>query len=351
MVAQRPALTLQPATEVPAYDLAVILSAFEPVHLAHCAALEHAARSARQVLALIGSAGAARTLRHPWTADERAAMLQEAAASLRLPPPLVVAVPDRLYDEEGWRRAVGEAVAQAVPQSHSIAQVQVSGAPEGAALPGWTLLTATGPQPPDFWTVRRGLLGDAPDARARLDAALPASTRRSIDRHRTQPDFPALADELRYIEQFRDSWQRAPYPPVLVTTDAVVLHRDCILLVRRGRAPGKGLWALPGGFVDQDETLLEACARELREETGLDLAPAMRDARLRGQRVFDAPHRSLRGRTITHAFRFDLDTPVRPAVAGGDDAADAQWIPLERLARMEAQVFEDHHHIVRSMLN
>jgi bifunctional NMN adenylyltransferase/nudix hydrolase len=351
LVAQRPALTLQPDTEVPSYDLAVILSAFEPVHLAHCVALERAADSARQVLALIGSAGAARTLRHPWTAGERAAMLQEAAASLRMTPPLLVTVADRLYDDDGWRRVVGEAVAQAVPQSRSIAQVQVRGAPGGAALPGWTLLTATGPESPDFWTVRRGVFSDARDARERLDAALPASTRQSIDRYRTQPDFAALGDELRYIEKFRESWRRAPYPPILVTTDAVVLHGDCILLVRRGRAPGKGLWALPGGFVDQDETLLEACVRELREETGLDLAPPMRDALLCGQRIFDAPHRSLRGRTITHAFRFDLDAPARPAVAGGDDAADAQWIPLERLARMETQVFEDHYHIVRSMLN
>jgi bifunctional NMN adenylyltransferase/nudix hydrolase len=63
--------------------------------------------------------------------------------------------------------------------------------------------------------------------------------------------------------------------------------------------------------------------------------------------VFDAPERSVRGRTITHAFHFALPPGAQPAVAGGDDADRAQWVPLPRLREMEEQVFEDHYHIVR----
>ena len=133
---------------------------------------------------------------------------------------------------------------------------------------------------------------------------------------------------------------------MFVTTDAVLVHSGHILLVRRGHRPGKDLWALPGGFVEQEETIYESCLRELREETGLAIpAPALRAA-LEGQRVFDAPHRSQRGRTITHAFFFHFPEGELPPIQGGDDAAEAKWFRLARVPGMQSQMFEDHYHIV-----
>jgi bifunctional NMN adenylyltransferase/nudix hydrolase len=335
---------------VPGLDLAILLSAFEPVHLAHRAALEHGLRHAPRVLALIGSAGAARTLRHPWTADERAAMLRAAAADLDPAALLVAPVRDHLYDDARWLREVGQAITVAAPAVQRIGLLVSSSAARAPPVPAWDVLTVSGPAAPGFWEVRRGVFGAAP-ARQQLDPALPAASRDFLERYRAAPHFAALAEELRYIEHLRESWRHAPYPPVFVTTDAVVVHQEQILLIRRGRAPGKGLWALPGGFVDQDETLLAGCLRELHEETGLALPGDALQRAVRGQRVFDAPHRSLRGRTITHAFRFDLPAGQRPEVAGADDAADAQWVPLQRFAQMEPEIFEDHFHIVQRMLD
>jgi bifunctional NMN adenylyltransferase/nudix hydrolase len=335
---------------VPAFDLALLLAAFEPFHHAHRAALEHAFTQAGCVLVLVGSAGAARTLRHPWTAEERVEMVLAGARDLDRSALRVAAVPDHLYDDARWARVVEEAAAAALPQARRIAQLAwVPGAEDRPLLPSWTLLAVRAPAAPGFWEVRRGVFGDASDARAQFDAALPASTRGFLDGYRTAPHFEALADEMRYIERFQASWNSAPYPPIFVTTDAVVVHDAHLLLVRRGQPPGKGLWALPGGFVDQDETLFQACLRELQEETGMALpASGMRQA-LRGHHAFDAPHRSLRGRTITHVFRFDLDAE-RPSVQGGDDAAEAQWVPLHCFAGMQAQMFEDHYHIAMRML-
>ena len=72
---------------------------------------------------------------------------------------------------------------------------------------------------------------------------------------------------------------------------------------------------------------------------------AMRAA-LEGQRVFDAPHRSQRGRTITHAFFFHFPEGELPPIQGGDDAAEAKWVRLARVPGMQSQMFEDHYHIV-----
>ena len=117
------------------------------------------------------------------------------------------------------------------------------------------------------------------------------------------------------------------YPRPALTVDAIVLAGKpgnlSILLIRRKKEPYAGLWALPGGFVDMDETLENACLRELREETGLELM-AMEQFR-----VYDAPGRDPRHRTISVVFHAFTDETHN--VCGGDDAAEARWLPLEKL--------------------
>jgi 8-oxo-dGTP diphosphatase len=114
------------------------------------------------------------------------------------------------------------------------------------------------------------------------------------------------------------------YPRPAVTVDIVVISRDGrILLIRRKADPYGGSWALPGGFINIDETLADAAARELEEETGL------RGLTMRQLRAFDKPDRDPRGRTIAVAFLAEVD--ACPAPAAGDDAGEAAWFPLDRL--------------------
>jgi bifunctional NMN adenylyltransferase/nudix hydrolase len=131
----------------------------------------------------------------------------------------------------------------------------------------------------------------------------------------------------------------------------VVIQSGHILLVRRKAEPGRGLWALPGGFVGQEELLYDSCIRELREETGLKVPEKVLQGSMFKKDVFDRPDRSTRGRTITHAFYFKLDDlqPL-PHIKGGDDAEKARWVPLSEFLTMEDQMYEDHFHIARAGL-
>ena len=116
------------------------------------------------------------------------------------------------------------------------------------------------------------------------------------------------------------------YPRPAVTADCIVFSRypkPQVLLIRRGNEPFKGEWAFPGGFLNMDETVQECARRELEEETGL----VVQDIHLVG--VYSRPGRDPRGHTVTPAFLSIMDYPLD--VCGGDDAAQAQWFPLNQL--------------------
>ena len=115
------------------------------------------------------------------------------------------------------------------------------------------------------------------------------------------------------------------YPRPMLTADCVVLRNGEVLLIRRGNEPYRGCWALPGGFMEMDETIEHCAARELQEETGLQVAE--HDLRLVG--IYSTPGRDPRGRTVTAAYAMHL-SDNRQAHAG-DDAAEARWWPLTAL--------------------
>jgi 8-oxo-dGTP diphosphatase len=126
------------------------------------------------------------------------------------------------------------------------------------------------------------------------------------------------------------------YPRPMLTADCVVVNdRNEILLVQRGNEPFKGCWALPGGFMEMDETLEHTAVRELEEETSLKVDE--QDIRLIG--VYSTPDRDPRGRTITAAFALHVE---KANAAAGDDAAEVRWWPLNELP----QLAFDHTQIV-----
>ncbi len=116
------------------------------------------------------------------------------------------------------------------------------------------------------------------------------------------------------------------YPPTpIVGVGGVLLRDDRVLLVRRKRDPGAGLWSIPGGHVRLGETLEEACARELAEETGLEVEP------LRPIYAFDYIERDGEGRVRYHYVVVDLlCRPVGGTLRPGGDAKEVRWIPLDR---------------------
>jgi 8-oxo-dGTP diphosphatase len=129
------------------------------------------------------------------------------------------------------------------------------------------------------------------------------------------------------------------YPRPALTLDAVVFSKEKekveVLLIQRGNEPWKGSWAIPGGFLEMEETCEQGALRELEEETGLKLSS------LKQFYVFDSVHRDPRERIITVAHYGVIDKSKYTA-KGSDDASDAKWFDIKQLPKLAA----DHDQII-----
>jgi bifunctional NMN adenylyltransferase/nudix hydrolase len=348
------------------FDFGVFIGRFQPLHIGHEHVIARTLEQVERLIVLVGSANVARDPRNPFTYAEREAMLRSAFRHEMAQGRLIIApIEDHLYSDTAWVTQVQRKVRALVLehgnghgfQNHGLKDFRVALAGYGKdsssyylkLFPEWENLQVES-QYGTFSSndVRQRYFQRIPEVPASILSAGVADFLREF---MLGEPFKALLEEAEFLAAYPSQWGTGPF----VTADAVVVQSGHILLVERGRAPGKGLLALPGGFVNPAERIRDAAIRELREETAISdgkgqIPPAMlasfiEDARTR---VFDAPNRSLRGRIITHAYLFRL--PERRklfAVKGGDDAAHAQWYRLGDLS--PDMLFEDHWAIIEEM--
>lgn len=334
--------------------LGVLIGRFQPFHNGHEYLVQHALSHAEHLLIIVGSCFAARNLRNPWTLAEREQMIRSTLTDKQQARVTIAGIPDVFYCDGDWAGHVRHAVER---HTADRTEVVLFGHTKDASsyylalfpewryeeLPNYAGLSAT--------PIREELLATAHEhvpglLESDLAPNLPEGVRRWLHAFCRSEDFREILAEAAAVDAFQSAWSASPYPPSFVTVDALVEWCDEILLIRRGGRPGKGLFALPGGFLDPGERLEAACRRELFEETALQL-PA--DLRPEACFVGDHPDRSDRGRFITHVYYFRLPaSQPRPEVKGGDDAASACWLHREDIPR-EA-VFEDHYLLMEHML-
>ncbi len=339
----------------PQFDVAIVIGRFAPVHKGHGTLFRHALEAAAKVVVVLGSARRARDAKNPFNWEERAAMIHLTLTETERGRVSFLPMRD-YYDDVRWQATVVAGVKEQTDSDD--ARVVLVGFEKDASsyylnlFPRWEWLPATREHSTDATDVRR-MMFECNDVEAR-DSLIAGATHPKVAAYIStwlrQGFVPALRAEHAAVERAKAAWRNAPYPPIFSTTDAVVVASGHVLLIRRGNAIGKGLWALPGGFLEPHERLLHGAIRELREETGLGTHTLTLQHALKGVAVFDHPARSLRGRTITHAHYFDLRDARPPEVQAADDAAHAQWVPLEALPGMEEQFFEDHYAILDHFL-
>lgn len=333
------------------FDYCIFIGRFQPFHLAHNDLLREALVQAETAVVVLGSYNKAPNVKNPWTAPQREAMIRTSLTEEENKRVKFIYMRDHLYNDNLWLTELQQLVYEATDGSENIALIGHEHDRSSFYLnlfPQWKLIRMKNIDSHPHATVIRNLYFT-------LDASykthLHPKTAEYLNSFTKTEEFRNLKEEYNFLNVYKESWEGAPFPPTFVTVDAIVIRSGHILVVRRKGNPGKGLIALPGGFLNQNEKTQEGALRELKEETGIKLPKEELERAIKDQKVFDHPDRSLRGRTITHAFLIDLKAGALPIVKGSDDADKAWWMSLSEFATREAEFFEDHFHIISHFVN
>lgn len=333
------------------YDFAIVIGRFQPLHLGHVDILNTANEIAHNVIVLLGSCNSSMNIRNPFNPEQRKAMLNN---SLDFPF-TTIEINDYLYNDKVWISQVQHKVSEAIDAKWTknyepkIALVGCKSDDSSYYLdlfPQWTYREAdvTFPATVHATDIRESIFGKE-FALESVRSYLPKGTLTFLELYNGTTDHKTLQSEHQYVKNYKSQWASAPFPPTFVTVDNVICHHGHVLLIKRKINPGKGLWALPGGFLNQNERIIDGAKRELLEETNLNLYKN-KDFNFVESKVFDHPSRSSRGRAITHAFFYEGTGKSLPKVKGGDDAASASWVEINQAMASPKLFFEDHYHIL-----
>lgn len=371
-------------------NLTVYMGRFSPFHNGHAEVLLRALKLSRKVLVIIGSAKQPRRVKNPWSADERGGIIAAWYSYVSIHEKdlgelVIETVRDWPYNNDKWQIAVQEIIAgHKVPGDPPY----ITGADRDRSTfylkkfpaPNYKLdltdenqrvsmfLSATAVRDIYFGKFYNGHPIDDKQVDVLLRSFLPPTTLHYMLDWMQTPQYDNLVNEYETIRKRKAGKGRLDgYPVIEQTVDAIVIQSGHILMVRRADYPGKGLWALPGGHINPSEWLLDACIRELKEETKLKVPEPVLYGSLEFDMRFEHPDRSELGRVITQAFCFKLPDHigktgqvVLPEVYGDvDDIGDGEkndtdkaiWVPMEKAIEMSGELFDDHHAIIETCID
>jgi len=334
------------------YDTLVLIGRFQPLHNAHLEIIKRCTALTNQLVVIAGSAKQPRTYKNPFTFDERARMIKAATSGLSMNIYVEPNI-DTIYNDQAWAvrvqgivskyRCIGNGPVGIIGHKKDESSFYLD------MFPQWNFENVEQIEPLGATDIRD--LYFKWDFNSNfIKNVVPESTYDFLMEFRRTDEFAQIIREREFVATYKKQYASLPYPPIFSTADSVVIQSGHVLMIRRRAEPGKGLWALPGGYVNAntDRSVEDAAIRELREETGIKVpAPVLR-GNIKRSRVFDAIDRSPRGRIITHAFHIELPDGELPKVKGSDDADKARWVPIAEVKSEEC--FEDHYEIIQHFL-
>ncbi len=343
-------------------------------HPGHKEIIRHAIRNTDgKVIIALGSADIARDPENPWTFEERSEMVERIVNDILQEEPKkitlsIIPLHDYIYDNTKW---LGQAYGKIKAHLSDNEELVLTGCKKDESSSYIDFFQCK----KDLIEVQENGLG-ATDLRKVFfeSGSIPPgwynTCKTFMESFRNRPEYQQLKAEYDFNKAYvrnatcnefydangnrietlydADGNEVTPnqYPPKYITSDAVVTCAGHVLLVRRGKFPGKGLLALPGGHLENYETPEAGVIRELREETRLKVPPGVLSKVEGNVTVFADPNRSLRGRTVTHCGYIVIHDKDLPKVKGSDDAEWAGWVPIHELPSMRDQFFEDHYSIL-----
>lgn len=342
------------------FDYTVFIGRFQPIHNGHLKVIKQALTQSDRLIILVGSSNRARDIRNPFSYAERVEMINLCLTEQERARIFCVPLPDFMYQDTAWVENVQRLVDSIVDpkkQNTTEANIALIGHAKDATgfflklFPQWSSVPVIDPTETNATDIRDLLLSRSVGYFEKVSNLVPPKVAIYLYNWRKSnlDNVVKLTEEYEHVINYKKQFAGLKYPPIHHTVDSVIIQSGHVLLVERGAMPGKGLYALPGGFLKPHMFLLDGALEEVYQETKLDVPEKVLRGSLKDTKTFDDPYRSTRGRTITNSFFFKLeDRKNLPKVKtkqsinpnDEDDAKKAFWMPLSQLAC--EHMFEDH---------
>lgn len=311
----------------------LFIGRFQPVHHGHIHAIGVAATQVERLIVLIGSSNQCRSIKNPWTYQERKNMLMSKLRGERINNVDVYPLNDHRYNDEQWISDVKMTMKEITGESYD-GVTMFGHTKEGNDYLTWF---------PE-WTFK-----DIPAA-YKINAT---QVRQKMFEEKDTQMPQTVHDDHAFYQKEKALFANYPFPETLNfnCADAVLVCMGKVLLIQRKFAPGRDAWALPGGFKNAKETFLDCAIRELQEETNVRIPEKVLRGSVIGTKLFDSPKRSMGLPRNTMAVYIKVDPNPDgslPRANGADDASNVAWVDIAD-ALNTYSLYDDHADIISTM--
>lgn len=305
----------------------IFIGRFQPAHNGHIHAIGIAASQVDKLYILVGSANQCRSIKNPWTFTERKQMLQLKLHGANITNYEIIPLNDYKYSDTQWMSDVRATIEHFNMGSPILFGHIKEGNDYLKWFPELKFKSVEAQYNVNATQVRNDMF-------ANNDPFMPETVR---------ADYEFYQKEQTLFKDY-------PFPETLNfnCSDAVLECQGHVLLIQRKFAPGRGAWALPGGFRNQRETFLDCAIRELMEETNVRVPEKVLRGSIVKTELFDSPKRSfgIPRNTMAVYMRVSPNPDYSlPRANGADDAALCKWVPLTD-ALNNIEMYDDHKDII-----
>ncbi len=309
----------------------IFIGRFQPVHQGHIHALGIASSQVQTLHILVGSANQCRSIKNPFTYQERKEMLRVKLEAAGIKNFKIHPLNDHRYNDEQWISDVKITVSHVAGDNPIMFGHMKEGNDYLNWFPEWKFRSV---ETPYFTTNATSIREGWFYAR---DRQMPSDVQADWD----------------FYQKEKELFKNYPFPETLNfnCSDAVLVCQGKVLLIQRKFAPGRGSWALPGGFRNQKETFLDCAIRELQEETNVRVPKKVLRGSVVKTQLFDSPNRSfgIPRNTMAVLIKIQPDADGKPPRANGaDDAAAVKWVDIADALNYE-NLYDDHADIISTM--
>ena len=312
------------------HSTGIFIGRFQPIHSGHIHAIGVAASQVRQLIIMVGSANQCRSIRNPWSFQERKSMIRIKLESANIQNVTIVPLNDYPYSDSQWITDVRSTIEYHTEDRPVLFGHMKEGNDYLTWFPDW-----------EFRSIESQSKINATEVRTTMFLTNSLEMPKCV-----RDDWAFYQKEAKLFENY-------PFPETLNfnCADAVLECQGHVLLIKRKFAPGAGQWALPGGFRNQRETFLDCAIRELQEETNVRIPEKVLRGSIVKSELFDSPSRSfgIPRNTLAVYMRVNPNPDgTLPRANGADDAVECAWFPLTTILN-GMQIYDDHLAVVSKL--